>query len=202
MRLTVPIIIIIFSVVFKTVVNRKPKNDPDALFMERERLANLTPKKDISGLPYIKVPVSELPLDVPTESEETKERQDIIRSMADKQVLNLTGITNTDLKLEYGAPNINILSAADGNYTRLIQSITYLSEDYINNRHLSEARRLLEYGISIGTDSKRSYLMLASIYKEEGTPEKIAPLIESAKKIDSLLRESIISSLEEASSDL
>ena len=122
--------------------------------------------------------------------------------MADKQVLNLTGITNTDLKLEYGAPNINILSAADGNYTRLIQSITYLSEDYINNRHLSEARRLLEYGISIGTDSKRSYLMLASIYKEEGTPEKIAPLIESAKKIDSLLRESIISSLEEASSDL
>ena len=202
MRLTVPIIIIIFSVVFKTVVNRKPKNDPDALFMERERLANLTPKKDISGLPYIKVPVSELPLDVPTESEETKERQDIIRSMADKQVLNLTGITNTDLKLEYGAPNINILSAADGNYTRLIQSITYLSEDYINNRHLSEARRLLEYGISIGTDSRRSYLMLASIYKEEGTPEKIAPLIESAKKIDSLLRESIISSLEEASSDL
>lgn len=202
MRLTVPIIIIVFSVVFKTVVNRKPKNDPDALFMERERLANLTPKKDISGLPYIKVPVSELPLDVPTESEETKERQDIIRSMADKQVLNLTGITNTDLKLEYGAPNINILSAADGNYTRLIQSITYLSEDYINSRHLSEARRLLEYGISIGTDSRRSYLMLASIYKEEGTPEKIAPLIESAKKIDSLLRESIISSLEEASSDL
>ncbi len=202
MRFTVPIIIIVFSVVFKTVVNRKPKNDPDALFMERERLANLTPKKDISGLPYIKVPVSELPLDVPTESEETKERQDIIRSMADKQVLNLTGITNTDLKLEYGAPNINILSAADGNYTRLIQSITYLSEDYINSRHLSEARRLLEYGISIGTDSRRSYLMLASIYKEEGTPEKIAPLIESAKKIDSLLRESIISSLEEASSDL
>lgn len=202
MRFTVPIIIIVFSVVFKTFVNRKPKNDPDALFMERERLANLTPKKDISGLPYIKVPVSELPLDVPTESEETKERQDIIRSMADKQVLNLTGITNTDLKLEYGAPNINILSAADGNYTRLIQSITYLSEDYINSRHLSEARRLLEYGISIGTDSRRSYLMLASIYKEEGTPEKIAPLIESAKKIDSLLRESIISSLEEASSDL
>lgn len=202
MRFTVPIIIIVFSVVFKTVVNRKPKNDPDALFMERERLANLTPKKDISGLPYIKVPVSELPLDVPTESEETKERQDIIRSMADKQVLNLTGITNTDLKLEYGAPNINILSAADGNYTRLIQSITYLSEDYINSRHLSEARRLLEYGISIGTDSRRSYLMLASIYKEEGTPEKIAPLIESAKKIDSLLRESIISSLEEASSNL
>ncbi|MBQ8955800.1 MAG: hypothetical protein IJ075_02425, partial [Lachnospiraceae bacterium] len=158
--------------------------------------ANLTPRKDISGLPYIKVPVSELPLDVPTDSEETKERQDIIRSMSDKQVLNLTGITNTDLKLEYGAPNINILSAADGNYTKLVQAIAYLSADYMNSQHLVEARKLLEYGISIGTDSKKNYLMLASIYKEEGQPEKISGLIESAKSIDSLLKDSIISSLE------
>lgn len=196
MHFTVPIIIIAFSVVFKMIVNRKPKNDPDAEFMERERQANLTPRKDISGLPYIKVPVSELPLDVPTDSEETKERQDIIRSMSDKQILNLTGITNTDLKLEYGAPNINILSAADGNYTKLVQAIAYLSADYMNSQHLAEARKLLEYGISIGTDSKKNYLMLASIYKEEGQPEKISGLIESAKSIDSLLKDSIISSLE------
>ncbi|MBR1524661.1 MAG: hypothetical protein IJ641_09450 [Lachnospiraceae bacterium] len=196
MHFTVPIIIIAFSVVFKMIVNRKPKNDPDAEFMERERQANLTPRKDISGLPYIKVPVSELPLDVPTDSEETKERQDIIRSMSDKQILNLTGITNTDLKLEYGAPNINILSAADGNYTKLVQAIAYLSADYMNSQHLVEARKLLEYGISIGTDSKKNYLMLASIYKEEGHTEKISGLIESAKSIDSLLKDSIISSLE------
>ncbi|MBQ9606695.1 MAG: hypothetical protein IJV16_05910 [Lachnospiraceae bacterium] len=196
MHFTVPIIIIAFSVVFKMIVNRKPKNDPDAEFMERERQANLTPRKDISGLPYIKVPVSELPLDVPTDSEETKERQDIIRSMSDKQILNLTGITNTDLKLEYGAPNINILSAADGNYTKLVQAIAYLSADYMNSQHLVEARKLLEYGISIVTDSKKNYLMLASIYKEEGQPEKISGLIESAKSIDSLLKDSIISSLE------
>ena len=199
MHFTVPIIIIVFSVVFKTIVNRKPKYDPDASFMERERQANLTPRKDISGLPYIKVPVSELPLDVPTESEETKERQDIIRSMADKHILNLTGITNTDLKLKYGAPNINILSAADGNYTRLVQAITYLSSDYISSQHLSEARELLEYAVSIGTDSKRSYLMLASIYQEEGHPEKISGLIETARNVDSILKDSIISSLEELS---
>ncbi|MBO5551794.1 MAG: hypothetical protein J5966_07525 [Lachnospiraceae bacterium] len=196
MHFTVPIILIVFSVIFKTIVNRNPKSDPDAEFLERERRANLTPRKDISDLPYIKVPVSDLPLDVPTDSEETKERQDIIRSMAEKQILNLTGITNTDLKLKYGAPNINILSAADGNYTKLIQSITFLSSDYINNRHLPEARRLLEYGISIGSDSKKSYMMLASIYTEEGHPEKISSLIESAKKLDSLLRDSILSSLE------
>ena len=195
MNFTVPIIIIAFCVVFKTIVSRKPKSDPDAEFMERERLANLTPRKDISGLPYINVPVSELPLDVPTDREEIKERQDIIRSMADKQVLNLTGITNTDLKLEYGAPNINILSAADGNYTKLVQAIAFLSADYMDSRHVAEAQKLLEYGVSIGTDSKKNYMLLASIYKEEGHPEKISGLIDSAKEIDSLLKDSIISSL-------
>lgn len=196
MRFTVPIIIIAFCVVFKMIVNRNPKNDPDAEFLELERKANLTPRKDISGLPYIKVPVSELPLEVPTDSEETKERQETIRSMADKQVLNLTGMTNTELKLEYGAPNINILSAADANYTRLVQAISFLASDYVDHQHITEARELLEYGVSIGTDSKRTYMLLASIYKEEGHPEKINDLIESAEKINSLLKDSIISSLQ------
>lgn len=195
MRFTVPIIIITFCVLFKSIVNRKPKSDPDAEFLERERQANLTPKKDISGLPYIKVPAEELPLDVPTTSDETKERQETIRSMTEKKVLNLTGQTNTDLKIRYGAANLNILSAADGNYTKLVQAISYLAGDYMDNQHIEEAKTLLEYGISIGTDSKRNYLMLASIYKEEGRADKINDLIDSALHIDSLLRDSIVSSL-------
>ena len=60
----------------------------------------------------------------------------------------------------------------------------------------NEARELLEYGVSIGTDSRKAYLMRASIYKEEGNPEKIRDLIVSAGNIDSLLKDSIISSLE------
>lgn len=196
MRFTVPIIIITFCIVFKLIVNRDPKSDPDAEFLERERQSNLIPRKDISELPYIHVPVSELPLDVPTTSEETKERQETIRSMADKKVLNLTGMTNTDLKMEYGTANLNTLSAADGNFTKLVQALSYLAGDYMDNQHIPEAKTLLEYGVSIGTDSKRNYLMLASIYKEEGCPEKIDSLIDSAGQINSLLKDSIVNSLE------
>jgi tetratricopeptide (TPR) repeat protein len=197
MRFTVPIIIIAFCIIFKMIVNRNPKSDPDAEFLELERKANLTPRKDISHLPYIQVPVDSLPLDLPTDKEEVLERQDIIRSMADKKVLNLTGRTNTDLKLEYGAPNINILSAADNNYTRLVQAIAYLASDYIDSGHKEEAIQLLEYGISIGTDSKKNYLTLASLYKEQGQESKIQDLITSAESVDSLLKDSIIASLQE-----
>lgn len=196
MRSPVPIIIIVFCIVFKLIVNRKPKTDPDAEFLELERKANLTPRKDISNLPYIKVPAGTLPLDVPTEREEIRELQDIIRSMAEKKVLNLTGRTNTELKLLYGAPNINILSAADSNYTKLVQAIASLAGDYMDTRHTEEAKELLEYGVSIGTDSKRNYMMLAAIYKDEGHPEKIPALMESAREMDSLLKESILTSLE------
>ena len=51
MRFTVPIIIIAFCIIFKMIVNRDPKSDPDEEFLERERKANLTPRKDISHLP-------------------------------------------------------------------------------------------------------------------------------------------------------
>ncbi len=197
MHFTVPIIIIAFCIIFKLIVNREPKKDPDAEFLELERKANLTPRKDISGLPYIKIPVDSLPLDVPIEREETKERQDIIRSMKDKQILNLTGRTNTELKLEYGAPNINTLSAADSNYTRLVQTISYLASDYADAGYRDEARLLLEYGISIGTDSKKTYLLLASIYKENSDLDKISDLIASAENTQSLLKDSIIRSLKE-----
>ncbi len=197
MQHPVLIIIIAFCVFFKFWIGRKPKSDPDADFMELERKANLTPRKDISDLPYIRVPVDSLPLDVPMDREEVRDRQEIIRSMADKKVLNLTGRTNTDLKLEYGAPNINILSAADNNYTRLVQNLSYLATDYINAGHISEAKALLEYGVSIGTDSKKNYLSLAQIYKDEGHPEKISELISSADGIQSILKENIKLSLKE-----
>ena len=197
MRFTVPIIIIAFCIIFKMIVNRDPKSDPDEEFLERERKANLTPRKDISHLPYITVPVDSLPLDVPTDKEEVRERQDTIRSMAEKKVLNLTGRTNTELKLEYGAPNINILSAADNNYTRLVQAIAYLASDYLASGHEEEALQLLEYGISIGADSKKKYLMLADLYKAHGREDKIRDLIASAEDLDSLLKDSIISSLKD-----
>ncbi|MCR5746404.1 MAG: hypothetical protein K6G03_01735 [Lachnospiraceae bacterium] len=200
MRLTVPIIIIIFCVIFKLIVNRKPKRDPDAEFIELERKANLTPRKDISNLPYIVVPVGSLPLDLPIDKEEVRERQEIIRSMAEKKVLNLTGKTNTELKLEYGAPNINILSAADSNYTRLVQAISYLASDYYNAGYKNEAKALLEYGISIKTDSKKNYLLLASIYNKSNESEKISGLISCAESIDSLLKDNIIQALKEIDS--
>ena len=117
--------------------------------------------------------------------------------MSEKKILNFTGISNTDLKLEYGAPNISFLSSCDMNYTRLVQSIAMLAEDYLKAGYEQEAKALLEYGISIGTDVKKNYTLLASLYEKNGEAEKISGLADTADDLNSLSRSAILSSLEQ-----
>ena len=163
------IIIVVVALFFKVFMNRSMKKyDPNAEFLELEKKANNTPARNIDDLPYIRVIPEELPLDVPTENDETKERQYNIRSLEGKKILNFTGVSNTELKLTYGASNIYFLQSCDMNYTRLVQNISRLSEDYLNEGHRKEAKALLEYGISIGSDVKKNYTLLADIYNKDG----------------------------------
>ena len=193
------IIIVVVALIFKIFMSRSSKNyDPNRDFWEKERRADLTPAKSLDDMSYINVPVEELPLDITTDSPEISEMQENIRVLADKKILNFTGISNTDLKLTYGAANINFLITCDMNYTRLVQNIARLAEAYLNLGLKSEARQLFEYGISIGTDDKKNYLLLADIYTDSGESSKISGLLETARTLNSLSKDSIISALESA----
>ncbi|MBR5376424.1 MAG: hypothetical protein IK139_04020 [Lachnospiraceae bacterium] len=171
------------------------KYNPNAEFLELEKKADTTPTKDIGDLPYIFVKPDELPLDVPTENAETKEHQYNICCLEGKKILNFTGISNTELKLRYGAGNIHFLQSCDMNYTRLVQNISRLGEDYLKEGHEEEARKILEYGISVGTDVKKNYTLLADIYNKNGEYEKISGLKETARNINSLSKNGILRAL-------
>ncbi len=200
MHFSVFIIIVVTALIFKTFMNRSNRSyNPNREFLERERQANLTPAKSLEDLPYIRIEPLLLPLDVPSDKPETLEKQDIIRKMSEKKILNFTGKSNTDLKLEYGAANINFLTACDMNYTRLVQNIASLAEDYLNSGHEEEAKILLEYGIEIGTDVTKNYTLLAGLYKKSGESEKIAGLISQARDLNSLSKSVILKNLEGAS---
>ena len=56
---------------------------------------------------------------------------------------------------------------------------------------------MLEYSLSLGSDIGKTYELLATIYEYEGQPEKINALYESAEKITSIRRNSILRKLEE-----
>lgn len=166
-------------------------------FWEREREANNTRRKSLDGLDYIKIPLDMLPMDVLLDNPKVAECVTTITNLSESPIVNLTGFSNTDLKLEYGAPNIDILSLYDQRYTTLARTLQTWASLLYENGDKTSAQVVLEYAISTRTDVSGTYKLLASIYNSKGDLDSIRGLIPVAESINSPLKASIIKSLNE-----
>lgn len=195
----IPVFFLITLLLIAWIYYQKARTDrsrkaEEAAFWEKENRANTTRKKDISALDYITVPVEALPFPE-TGDEELSELQDKLRTLAAKKIVNFTGISNTDLKLAYGAPNITLLTEFDQNYLELVR-VLYRYARLLYERGLNEeAKILLEYGISIHTDISANYTLLAEIYKEENAVSRIDFVIEQANLLHSMTKDALLASL-------
>lgn len=176
-------------------LNKKMDNDNEA-FYERERKANATPKKDISNLTYIKVPLEKFPIGQ-IEDEEIKVIEDKLVALSEKDILNLVGKTNTDLKEEYGVPNFDKMQEVGENFNELTVTLVEYANELMLRNMLDEAISVLEYGIAIKTDVSKNYTLLGDCYKQKNQPRKIKVLREQAERYDGIMRESIIRHLDE-----
>lgn len=177
--------------------SKMEKSMKDA-FWKREEEANHTRRKSLDNLPYITIPPEELPLachitDNEAISEECKE---ILRSLSTQKIVNLTGYTNTDLKLSYGAANITCLTEYDQNYTLLVSTLQKWAEALYRGGAKKECRQVLEYAVSIGTDVSHTYFLLADLYDEEGESDLKCSLIEKASGLSSLSSKVIVRTLQ------
>jgi len=163
-------------------------------FWDKENKSNLIRKKDISNLEYISIPLSSLPFN-DTPDEDLDRIQKMIETLSTKQIVNLTGKSNTDLKLEYGPANLTSLTTFDQNFTLLARTINQWGKYLYEHGKISDAQTVLEFGISCKTDVSQNYLLLASIYKEQNEVQKIEHLIDVANSLETLMKNSIISSL-------
>ena len=176
-------------------LNKKMDNDNEA-FYERERNANATPKKDISNLTYIKVPLEKFPIGQ-IEDDEIKVIEDKLVALSEKDILNLVGKTNTDLKEEYGVPNFDKMQEVGENFNELTVTLVEYGNELMLRNMLDEAISVLEYGIAIKTDVSKNYTLLGDCYKQKNQPRKIKVLREQAERYDGIMRESIIRHLDE-----
>ncbi len=154
-------------------------------FWERENRANATIAKPIDDLPYITLPVADLPLIELEDDGTCKEYISILQTLSVQRILNLSGISNTDLKLTYGAGNLPFLSEYDQNYTVMVRTLQRLAELYYNAGHKEEAKILLEYSVSTGVDMRSTYQLLRKIYEEDAAsdPEKASQLASKLAKL-------------------
>ncbi|MCR5720203.1 MAG: hypothetical protein K6F84_06510 [Lachnospiraceae bacterium] len=159
----------------------KAEND----FWERERKSNFVRKKSLDSLDYITIPLDKLPVDILNEDSTVKDCINRLRVLSECKIVNFTGYTNTDLKLEYGTANISLLSEYDESFTELAHILSIWEQKLFKEGFFDETKSICEYAVSIGSDVKSSYLDLADIYLNENTPEKIDELIEKARGLKS-----------------
>lgn len=167
-------------------ISKKTEEKTEKDFWEREQEANFTRKKSLDDLDYIEIPENILSL-----------KDSILTDLSQKKIVNLNGIPNTDLKLEYGAPNITILSEYDQNYSDLITRLTALSEDYIEKGESDKAVLILEYATDIKSDIVKCWTDLANLYIQNKEKNKIHLLIKKAEKVQTFRGPAILRHLNE-----
>lgn len=191
------ICIIVFVIWFHVKSNQenKSKDTWDKDFWQREHDADFSRKKDLSDIEYISIDAEKLPFNQSPDNEE-KEFQDKINKLISCKLLNLSAMSNTDIKLEYGRANFDYLSECDQNFLVLLRTLNQWGSYIYNTLHDEKrARRVFEYSIEIGSDISETYITLAKIYINSNEPEKIQPLIDTIQKTDSFMKESITSHL-------
>lgn len=181
------IFMVIFIVVF-TIGSRQnsaKQQEVEENFWKRENEANHTRKQDISKLDYISIPLGTFPMNLGTEAEDT------LRRLAEEPILNLTGISNTDLKMTYGVANLETLSQYDTNFATLVKTLNTYSAELVEAGKIDSAIAVMEYAVSIKADAREIFFRLADIYKERGDIASIQKLLEAAESLPALARDSI-----------
>lgn len=177
-------------------LSKKNKDD----FWQKEIDANNVRKQPLDTLDYItiddKMLINNLWSNHPDDTELVN-LSETLSSLKEKRILNLTGMTSTDIKLTYGVANLNEVASYDDNFTTYCKTIYAYGQRLADLENRDAAIFILEAGIDSLTDISGNYKLLAKLYIEKGTPEKITNLIDKASQLDSLMKNSIISALKE-----
>ena len=197
---------IIILVIIQLYLKKSNKSQENTLkqFWEREQKANATRKKDISNLHYIKwddsLPTTESSSslsDIVNNNTDASAAYDTIMSLKDKQMINLSEYSNTELKLQYGVANLEVLTEYEDNYTLLIKNLSILGHILKEHDDITDATSYLEYGVRIGSDIRSSYADLKNIYSNLNDESKLNKLKQYATLIKSVNKDLIVNMLDE-----
>ncbi len=172
-------------------------------FWQRETDANSVRRKSLDDLAYVKIPnyllLPDLSSRVPADDPELMRCSDILQDLSGKRILNLTGKTTTDIKFMYGVANLAELDEYDSNFTLFAQTIYAYGDRLQSLGFDNEAITVLRFGIDSLSDISGNYKLLATLYAKYNQYDKIQELKIVAEKLDSLMKNSILRTLDELS---
>ena len=132
------------------------------------------------------------------ENPEVLECIGIMESLTPLKIVNLTGWTNTELKLEYGAANITALSEYDQNYTLLARTLQKWADALLEAGYDDEAVVLMDFAVTTHTDISRTYCQLADYWAARGRGDKIQEMMRIAEGLRSANKGAILRHLKQS----
>lgn len=165
-------------------------------FWSKERESNSVRKKPLDNLNYITIPFDNLPCHVHQNNDKVSECLSTLHTLAERKIVNLTGYTNTDLKLTYGTANITVLTEYDQNFMVLVTTLQKWAETLYTLGAVAEAQNILEYAVSVDSDVIKTYDLLASIYDSQQNRTGIEELIRHAESLHSASGKIIVRKLQ------
>ncbi len=189
-------IIFVLLLAFRYSSLKKKTTEKYESFWGNEAKANNTPAADLSTIEYLKLPLERFPFGK-WEDDEMQMMESQITELAEKRILNLSGKTNTELKLEYGTANLDAMTEIGENFNTLIVLLVDYAKALMEKNDLEEAVKILEYGASIGSDISSNYMLLGDCYVSLGQAKKIPVIRTQVESMDLLLGHKIITYLDE-----
>ncbi|MCR5670444.1 MAG: hypothetical protein K6G10_05520 [Butyrivibrio sp.] len=196
--------IIVMGVFFNISMRRVQRKieQKEENFWEQESKANSVRRKSLDSLDYVHIPYDLLPFGTYGENEILQSAEEELLALKDENIVNLTGITNTDLKLQYGAPNITLLIQYDQNYTAMVCSLQKWGKELYDQGRYEDATAVLEFAVKTRSDITATYRTLVDLYKtklglsEDEISRKLEGLVPIAKSLNSLSRDTILKLLQ------
>lgn len=177
--------------------NERLDKDKWQSFVKRESAANRALPQDISRLDYVDFSGVTLPF-ARFNDPKLKEYEEQVLALRSEKILNLNGISNTDLKLQYGVANLGKLMACDQNFILLVRTLNQWGHRLYELEQYDEAKTVLAFAVSIGSDIKATYELLLLLYQKSGETAGIQSLRSSAEKLASIRKDSILALLQNA----
>lgn len=180
--------IVLLTILFRHKLNKitKAEEREAEAYKRLEKKANRPIRRPLTNLSLLTIPTDTLPLtreDTPA----LKHQASVIQALAKKKICNLNGISNTELKLKYGAGNLSELAEYDQNYIILVRTLADWGEELFQNGYDQDAITVCEFAIQCKSDVSKTYSTLAKIYKKQGEITKIYDLITIAEPLSSTI---------------
>lgn len=182
-----------FQIFLRRDTNRTLKKNEE--FIKAEQEAAFSRAKDIEEEKFITVNIERFPLMeqkdiVSDEDKYAYSLQKAVLERAAKKMLHFEE-SNIDLKRMYGAGNLEFIIQYEENYTEFLRKLNSWAKALADADRKDSSIKILEYGIELGLDYTRSFILLADLYKEKNDISSLRDLYELTSKNESIAMDKV-----------